>query len=136
MPDLDDFLAPSGKAFDYKKLAVGESVQGVMQGKPSILPHMKYQSNEQERDSKGNPKWTLKITLEIEGENRSLFLVNSAYWAGIMAMQDAKNAASKEGRDVVYAGALFGLKREEDGVAKPGMYAPKNYTAKFLEGKN
>ena len=131
--DFDDALTPSGKSYDYKKLEVGKSVQGILQGKPTVLPHLKYGTNEQEKDGKGNPKWTLKVTLEIEGEPRSLFLVNSAYWAAIKAFQTAKSSWAEKSEDPMpFIGGVFGLKREEDGTAKPGFYAPKNYDAKFI----
>jgi hypothetical protein len=132
--DFDSATAPSGNVFKYKQeLNEGDAVQGVLQAKPEVSPHTDWQTKQQAVTSTGKPKWQLKVILEIDGENKTLYLQDKAYWAAIKAFQDAKGGAA----DIEYRGGIFGLKRGQDEPSKTAGFAPsKQYVAKFVPPTN
>lgn len=134
--DLDDFLAPSGNTFNYKQgLNEGDAIQGILQAKPEVSPHIDFKTKKQAETANGKPKWQLKVTLDVEGENKTLWLQDGAYWAAVLAFREAKSAAEDANTAFEYRGGVFGMKRLADEPSKTAGFAPKkNYAVKFVPG--
>lgn len=129
--DFDDALAPRGNTFSYKvEMKEGDVWQGVLQGKPEISPDVDFNDKKQKETKNGKPMWQMKISLDVNGEVKTAWLKDKAYWAAVNAFRDAKSA---HGDDMEFRGGIFGLKREADGEpTNRGFAPPKNYVAKFV----
>ena len=127
--DFDDAITPTGDIFKYKTtMNVGDVFQGVLQGKPEISPHTNFKTKLQEVTANGKPKWQLKVIVAVNGENKTVFLQGSAYYAALQAFREAKLDE--------YRGAAFGLKRDEDTESETAGFSPrKNYTVKVAAPK-
>lgn len=128
--DLDDALAPSGSTFSYKtEMNEGDVYQGILQAKPQVSADVDFNTKVQKTTKGGNLMWQIKLTLEVNGETKNLWLKDKAYWAAVNAFREAKAA---NGGELEFRGGIFALKREADGEpTTKGFAPPKNYVAKF-----
>lgn len=124
--NLDDLLAPTGDTFNYKKLEVGEDVQGVITSTPDVFPHNVYGTDKQQTTKAGKPMWKIRVNLKTKDGDKKLYLEKSAYWSFVHAVKGAGLRTFEE-----LKGYAFQLKREADTPSKTeGFAASKNFEIK------
>lgn len=123
----NDLLQPNGDTIKYSQWNEGDKVQGVLTATPRVVPHTDFHTKEQKKSKNGNLLWQFKLSLDVDGENKTLYVKDAAYWETLNAF---KAAGLRNFEDAV--GGTYALKRVEDTPSTTvGFNAKKNYKAAF-----
>lgn len=121
----DDLLAPSGSTFKLSELNVGDGIQFVITS-AKVMEDRDFKTKEVKLSSKGNPLWQLRLGVELNGEDRTLYLKGGQYFAFIDAV---RGAGVRKFDDLV--GRTAAVKRDQDTPSTTPGFAPrKNWIAK------
>lgn len=122
-------LAPTGAAFDYKKMDVGGVFKGVIVDTPKLFAHNEFGTDKQLTSRSGKPMWKVRVVVENDEGTHSLYLEKRAYWSFIKAVKDQGIRVFEDTE-----GYTFGIRRNEDIPSQTAGFAPaKDFDIKLVK---
>lgn len=125
----DPLAESSAPSISFKDAQVGTSYTGRVVGTPELVQSRDFKTREPATWPDGNPKMSLVVKLDINGEVQSLWAPKpSAMWAALAAARQAAGVPLDDG--CVLTVTFSGTK------PKPGMDPQKLYSATYSPAKS
>ena len=125
----DPLAESSTPAISFKDSPIGTSYTGTVVGTPEMVQSRDFKTKEPAVWPDGNPKMSLVVKMEIQGEVRSLWAPKpSAMWAALTAARQQAGVPLDDGclLTVTFSGTK----------PKPGMDPQKLYSAHYVPPKS